>query len=43
MSFGDIYESMKENGIPAGAAISILGIFGMGIQVYDESGKKKHL
>jgi hypothetical protein len=36
MTFGDIYDAMKEQGIPPGAALSILATFGMGLQTYEE-------
>jgi hypothetical protein len=39
MQFDDIYKAMKEQGIPEGAALSILSIFGMGLQTY---GKKQN-
>ena len=32
LSFRDIYESMQEQGIEKGTAISLLAIFGMGVQ-----------
>ena len=35
MSFGQIYEAMREEGIPVGAALGILGLFGMGLQTFD--------
>jgi hypothetical protein len=35
LSFNDIYEVMKEQGVPAGSALSMLSIFGMGLQTYD--------
>jgi hypothetical protein len=34
ISFGDIYEAMKAQGVPAGTAIGLLAIFGMGVQNY---------
>lgn len=35
MSFNDIYEAMKEQGIPAGSAMATLSLFGMGLMTYD--------
>lgn len=34
LAFDDIYKAMKENGIPAGTAMGLLSIFGMGLQAY---------
>jgi 3D (Asp-Asp-Asp) domain-containing protein len=34
LSFGDIYDAMKEQGIPAGAALGVLSIFGAGLSTY---------
>lgn len=34
LSFGDIYETMQEQGIPASSAMAILALFGMGLQTY---------
>jgi nitroreductase len=36
ITYGDIYQSMIEQGVPKGTAISLLAIFGMGIQNYKE-------
>jgi hypothetical protein len=41
MTFNEIYETMKEKGIPAGPAFAVLTIFGAGVQTYDEKAKKK--
>jgi hypothetical protein len=35
LAFNDIYTSMKELGVPAASALSVLSIFGMGLQTYD--------
>jgi hypothetical protein len=35
LSFGDIYDAMKEDGVPAGAILSTLATFGIGVQIYD--------
>lgn len=40
MSFRDIYESMREHGVPEGMAIGLLAVFGMGVQNYNENEKK---
>jgi hypothetical protein len=34
LSFGDIYDSLVEDGLPRGAALSILATFGVGVQIY---------
>ena len=34
LSFGDIYEAMKEQGVPAGTALGMLSLFGWGLQTY---------
>lgn len=39
LSMRDIYKAMREQGVPAGTALAILSIFGMGVQTYDD--KKK--
>jgi hypothetical protein len=39
LSFNDIYQTMKEQGVPAGAALGVLSIFGMGLQNYDMRAK----
>jgi hypothetical protein len=41
LAFRDIYGSMKEQGVPAAAALSILAIFGIGIQTYETNGRKR--
>ncbi|MDD2657191.1 MAG: hypothetical protein PHD04_00835 [Candidatus Pacebacteria bacterium] len=41
LSFGDIYDSMKEDGIPAGAALATLATFGIGVQIYDPRQRKQ--
>lgn len=35
MSFRDIYEAIKDLGLPAGAALSILGLLGMGLNTFE--------
>jgi hypothetical protein len=41
MSFGDIYKAMKDQGVPRGAALGLLSIFGAGLQTYEQRTKKK--
>jgi hypothetical protein len=40
LAMRDIYDVMVEHGIPAGTAIAILSIFGMGVQNYQVQPKK---
>lgn len=40
LSFQDVFNVMKEQGIPAGTAMMILSAFGMGLQYYEP--RKKH-
>ncbi|KKL06670.1 hypothetical protein LCGC14_2593700, partial [marine sediment metagenome] len=35
MTYGDIYDVMKEDGVPINAALTILVFLGMGLQTYD--------
>ncbi len=39
LALSDIYQTMQEQGVPRGTALSILSIFGMGLQAYDERKK----
>lgn len=39
LSFGDILKTMEEQGVPRGTALSVLALFGMGLQTYAD--KKK--
>lgn len=39
MSFRDIYAAMKEHGVPKGAALGILSLFGMNLQHYEKHGR----
>lgn len=39
MSFSEAQETMEEQGVPQGTALTILSLFGMGVQTYDP-GKK---
>lgn len=41
LSFRDILETMQEQGVPKGTALSLLAIFGMGVQTYDSVDSKK--
>jgi hypothetical protein len=41
MAMSDIYEAMKEQGIPEGMALGMLAIFGEGIQTYNAKKKGK--
>lgn len=36
MTYGDIYEAMIENGVVEGAALGLLAMFGMGLQVHSK-------
>jgi len=40
LALGDIYEVMVEQGIPKGTVLSLLSIFGMGLQSYDPEATK---
>jgi hypothetical protein len=40
LAMSDIYKAMLDQGIPAGTAISLLSIFGMGVQTFDATKKK---
>lgn len=40
ISFGEIKETMKEQGIPTGTAMMLLSLFGIGLQTYPERAKK---
>jgi hypothetical protein len=42
LSFQDIQKAMQERGVPAGAALGILSIFGAGLQTYEEKKAKTH-
>lgn len=37
----DVYQAMKEHGVPEGAAIWVLSLFGMGLQHYESKEKAK--
>ncbi|MDD4308539.1 MAG: hypothetical protein PHU53_07015, partial [Thermoplasmata archaeon] len=39
LAFNDIYETMKAQGVPAGTALGILSVFGMGLQTYEAKRK----
>lgn len=36
LSFGDVYNALQDQGIPKGAAISLLALFGMSVQTYQD-------
>lgn len=37
----DVYDALKDLGIPKGTAVSLLGLLGMSMQTYDRDGRKK--
>lgn len=41
LSFQDIFKAMQEQGIPRGAAMGVLSLFGMGLQNYSDAGAPK--
>jgi len=41
LSVQDIYDAMQEEGVPAGAALGTLGMFGVGIQTHETKGVGK--
>jgi len=41
LSMSDIYGTMVEQGVPAGMALSILGLFGEGVQTYQAREKRR--
>lgn len=41
ISFGDIQKAMEEQGVPKGTALSLLSLFGVGLQTYDSDKDKK--
>jgi hypothetical protein len=36
LAISDIYDTMREQGVPKGSAMALLSIFGMGLQTYDK-------
>lgn len=40
ITYGDIYDVMKEDGVPTNAALTILTLLGMGLQTYDVEEKR---
>jgi hypothetical protein len=40
LSFKDVYDVMLDNGVAAGTAITLLSIFGMGVQNYEDRQRK---
>ena len=41
LAISDIYQAMNEEGVPAGAALGILGLFGVGIQTHEQKGASR--
>jgi hypothetical protein len=41
ITYGDIYDSMKEQGLEEGLALSVLTFFGMGLQTYEQRSQYK--
>lgn len=41
LSFGDIYKAVKENGVPAGTALSIVSFLGAGVNVQDDRPRRR--
>lgn len=41
LSVSDIYDAIKEQGVPAGAALSLVGLLGAGMQTFKASEKQK--
>ena len=41
LSFKDIYDVMKDQGVPRGSILELLSLFGMGLQSFDERQKNK--
>lgn len=39
LAFQDIYDVMRDEGVPEGTALGILSLFGMGLQHYEQKGK----
>jgi hypothetical protein len=39
LSFNDVYDVMRDNGVPAGTAMTVLALFGMGLQNYKPGSK----
>lgn len=43
ITYGDIYDVMKEEGVPLNVALSVLTVLGMGLQTYDANKKTSSL
>ena len=41
LALNDIYDAMIEEGVPAGTALAVLAIFGMGLQTYGNRGRRQ--
>jgi hypothetical protein len=42
MTYGDIYDAMRAQGVPKGTALSILALFGEGVNTYESDSKPTH-
>ena len=40
MTYGDIYDALKEEGVPTNVSLTVLAFLGMGLQTYDTNGNK---
>ena len=43
LALADIYDAMKDQGVPAGTALGIVSVFGMGLQTYKPYKSKKRV
>jgi hypothetical protein len=41
LSFRDIYEAMQDQGVPKGAALGLISLFGVGLQTYQPRRHKR--
>ena len=41
LTYMDVYHALEQNDLPEGVALSLLTIFGEGLQTYDDKHKKK--
>jgi hypothetical protein len=42
MTYGDIYDAMRAQGVPKGTVLSILALFGEGVNTYESDSKPTH-
>jgi hypothetical protein len=42
MTYGDIYNAMRAQGVPKGTVLSILAMFGEGVNTYESDSKPTH-